>query len=496
MRPANQGLRKSPKPPRLLGWIGWAGADAIGRLALLTGSTVLLSRMLEPRDFGISALVLTLVAVASVCVGAPFEEALAQRRSLRRSHLGAALAVGWLVALGLFALSIVGGFWLARAYGEPEMRVLLPVAMLSIFFSGHSDIATALARRLHRFNDVAIATLGGHAIGIALSLAIAFAGGGVWALIAQRLLVVVARAVLLQWRLGFLILPRWSRAHLGHVGRFARISFLDRLADNLTYLAFNNLVGALYGVTVLGYVNMAMRLIEPIRGAIVATSHNLAFSYFAGAASDPRRLRDRVEPVVANAAFVIAPLFVGLAAVTPILLPIVAGPGWEGAIAIAICLGLGSAILLPARLVYTALSASARPEFSLMGALSGFGATLVVLVLASPLGPISVGLSRLAGDGVQSALAIGLPARHLAWKRRERLRALLPAWTLAAIMGMVVAATGSALDGQNRPLALLISVATGIVCYAGLLVLFARPAFRNLLAILRPSARPVPTVES
>lgn len=486
----------SAKPPRLLGWIGWAGADAFGRLALLTGSTVILSRMLEPRDFGVSALVLTLVAVASVCVGAPFEEALAQRRALRKSHLSAALAVAWLVALGLFALSVVGGFWLGHAYGEPEMRVLLPVAMLSIFFSGHSDIATALARRLHRFNDVAIATLGGHAIGIALSLAIAFAGGGVWALIAQRLLVVVARAILLQWRLGFLILPRWSMAHLGHIGRFARISFFDRLADNLTYLAFNNVVGALYGVTVLGYVNMAMRLIEPIRGAIVATSHNLAFSYFAGASSDPRRLRDRVEPVVATAAFVIAPLFVGMAAITPILLPIVAGPGWDGAIDIAICLALGAAILLPARLVYTALSASARPEFSLIGSLSGFGATLLLLVLASPLGPISVGLSRLVGDAVQSILAIGLPAPNLAWPQRERFRALLPAWSLAGGMGLVVAGSGLVLQGLNRPLALVISIGIGVVCYAVLLAVFARPAFRNLLAIVRPSARTFPTVES
>ncbi|WP_245576929.1 oligosaccharide flippase family protein [Kaistia adipata] len=480
---------------RLLGWIGWAGADAIGRLALLTGSTIILSRMLTPHDFGVSALVLILVAVAAVCVGAPFEEALAQRRALRRAHLGAALALSWLVALGLLLVSIPGGIWLADLYGAPEMRLLLPVAMLSIFFSGHSDIATALARRLKRFNDVAMATLVGHVVGIALSLAIAFAGGGVWALIAQRLLVVVARALILQWRLGYWILPRWSRAHLGHLGRFARISFLDRLADNLTYLAFNNVVGLLYGVAVLGYVNMAMRLIEPIRGAIIATSHNLAFSYFAAAAGQPARLRDRVEPVVGNAAFVIAPLFVGLAAVTPILLPIVAGPGWEGAIDIAVCLAVGAAIILPARLVYTALSASARPEFSLIGALASFGATLVVLVAASPLGPISVGLSRLVGDSVQAALAIALPPRHLAWSRLERFRTLAPAWVISAAMGLVVAGVGVLEAGLNRPLALILSILLGVIVYVVLLAVFARPALRNLLAVVRPGRRRAATLE-
>jgi O-antigen/teichoic acid export membrane protein len=232
-----------------------------------------------------------------------------------------------------------------------------------------------------------------------------------------------------------------------------------------------------------------MLQIEPIRGAIVATSHNLAFSYFAVAAGQPARLRDRVEPVVGNAAFVIAPLFVGLAAVTPILLPIVAGPGWEGAIDIAVCLAIGAAIILPARLVYTALSASARPEFSLIGALAGFGATLVVLVAASPLGPISVGISRLAGDTVQAAFAITLPPRYLAWSRFERFRALVPAWLISAAMGLVVAGAGVWIAGMNRPLALGLSILLGVVVYVGLLVLFARPALNALFAVIRPGRR-------
>ena len=63
-------------------------------------------------------------------------------------------------------------------------------------------------------------------------------------------------------------------------------------------------------------------------------------------------------------------------------------------------------------------------------------------------------------------------------------------------MGLVVAGSGLVLQGLNRPLALVISIGIGVVCYAVLLAVFARPAFRNLLAIVRPNARTVPTVES
>lgn len=474
---------------RLIGWIGWAGLDAIGRLALLTGSTVVFSRLLSPRDFGVTALALTIVTVAAVFVGSPFEEALAQRRHLRMMHLRAALGASWAVGAALVALSIPAGLLLADAYGAPEMRLLLPVSMASVFFSGHSDIATALARRLRRFNDVAYATLAGHVVGIALALLLALLGYGLWALIGQRLLVVVARAIILQWRIGFLILPGWSSAHVGELGRFAGYSFLARLTESVTYLVFNNLVQIFYGVSTLGLVNMAMRLIEPIRGAILGTGHNLAFSFFARANHDAARLSRLAADVVSQSAFVTAPVFVGLAAVTPALLPLVAGPGWDEAIGVAICLSLASAMAVPSGLIYTAFSANGRPEFSLMSLVAGFFAMAAVLVGASALGPIGVGLSRIAGDAVRAGVAIGLSPRHLGWSRRGRFDALSPAWLLAGLMGLVVALAGAATPALGHAAQASMIVGLGVAVYAALLAVFARPVFDVFAGHVAPLLR-------
>jgi O-antigen/teichoic acid export membrane protein len=314
-----------------------------------------------------------------------------------------------------------------------------------------------------------------------------FLGCGLWSLIGQRLLVAVVRALVLQWRIGFLILPRWSPTHIRDIGRFASLSFLDRLVDNLTYLAFYNVVGMIYGVAVLGYVNMAMRLIEPIRGAIAATGHNLAFSFFAPACQDRVRLQKLAETVVSHAALAIAPVFAGMAAIAPALLPIIAGPGWDEAIDITICLAIGSFVAVPSRLIYTALSASARPEFGLLSTLVSFVVMLVILVGTSALGPISVGLSRIAGDAAGTAVAIGLSPKHLFWTRRGRLGALLPAWLLAGTMGLAVAAIGAVLpvDAHLHDLALM--VVLGVFLYGALLGLFARPSVLRFAAILRPT---------
>ena len=476
---------------RLVGWIGWAGLEAIGRLALLTGSTIVFSRLLAPRDFGVTALVLTIVATAAIFVGSPFEEALTQRRYLRGAHVRAALSVSWLIGAVLVGLSILGGSALSRLYGADEIAVLLPVAMASVFFSGHSDIVTALARRRRRFNDVAIATLAGHAVGIAASLALAFAGYGLWALIGQRLLVVTARAIILQWRIGHLVTPSLSLAPARDLGRFSRYSFLARLTENVAYLAFNNLVQAFYGVAALGQVNMAMRLIEPIRGAITATSHNLAFSFLTRANRDAAHFAALAQTIASQAAFVSTPIFVGMAAVAPTLLPMVAGPGWEDAIPIAVCLSLAAALAVPSGLIYTALSANGRPEFSLYSLVGGFVAIVLVLVGCSALGPISLGLSRLAGDAVRAGVALGVSPAHLGWSRRGRLQALWPAWVLAALMGAMVFLADGALPARGPAPHLAFMIAIGVIAYATLVSLFAKAMFQTLKAHLAQASAPL-----
>lgn len=466
--------------------VGWAGGDALGRLLLLSAATVVFSRLIDAEDFGISAIVLAIAAAAGLLVGAPFEEALVQRRVLRGAHLRSVMAFSMGVAVLLCLASLAIGPLLASAYDIGAMATLLPVAMLSVIFSGHGDLVTALARRRRRFNDIAAASLLGHAAGVPLAIAAALMGAGVWSLIVMRIAIVAIRSVVLQTRLHYPLRPRFSWPHLAQLGRFAGISFVDRLADNLTYLAFNNVVGLYFGLGVLGHVNMAMRLVEPIRGAVIATSHNLVFPHFrsiALASGFDAQARDRP---IALLAFITAPVFTGLAAIMPLLLPLVAGPGWEIAVEIAICLSLGAAILMPARMIFTSLSAGGEPKYSLAGSLTGLAVTFALLVALRDAPPVAVGLARLAGDTAQMALAILVPAGFAHWTRYGRLRLLAPAWILSALMGLAVALVAHILAPWGTVTALVLSIATGIAVQIGLMIAFSRAAFSELLGIVRP----------
>lgn len=461
---------------RVVGWLGWSSLEAICRISLLIGSTAVFSRYLEAQDFGIVAIVIVAMTLAANFAGIPFEQPLAQHPGLERAHVETAFTVSMATAALMLALSFPVGALIAAAYDAPVIAQLLPVAAVSIFFSAYSDLLRGVARRQRRFTEIAIASLVGHIIGISIALTLLFAGFGVWALLFQRVLAIVFQAITMGAIAGFTMKLGFCLEHFNDLRRYASIQLVDRLAENLNYFAFNFIVASFYGLTVLGYVNMALRIVEPIRGAALSMSHNVAFYYFTTTGMSARG-----NDILWRSGLACSPIFLGLAAVIPVLLPIVVGPEWEPAIPIAIFLCIGSALFLPSRLVFTALAARARPEYGVISNIVGAITTIVVLVAAAGFAPFVVGVARATGDFVQAALAVALPHRIVGWTRMARLTALASGWLIAAAMALVVTTCTALLSDYNDLVVLVLAVSLGVLVYTTVLAFCARSFMREVV---------------
>jgi O-antigen/teichoic acid export membrane protein len=469
---------------RIGGWVGAGLAEAAGRLVILSGTTAYLAHALTPGDFGASALCFSVVTIFSMFVGTPYEEALAQTRVVRRADLAAVLALSLAAGVAFIAAAFPAGALMDAWYGRTDLALVLPATALSLLAQGPLSVATAVARRRRAFYAINVSNLIGHVAGAAAAIALGLTGAGVWSLIALRVVLVVATAVSLSVQLGLTVAPRWSLGRISRLNRFAGLILATRLVENATYLVYNALVGALFGLTVLGYLNIAMRLIEPVRGAIVAITHNICFPHFLdGTRRDAGATAARIS---AETTAVIAPTFMGLAAVSPILVPLMAGPGWDAAVPIAAALAVGGMLALPSQVVQTALSATGRPHNVLASNVVGLAVLTLVLVATAGCGPAAVGLARLAGDLAQTLVTLLVGGRLIGLAAGPLMRGLAGIWLAAGAMAAAVATLGAHLSqGHARPAALTLAVASGIVLYGPLLYLLARP---SCLALLRTAA--------
>ena len=472
---------------RIGGWVGAGLAEAGGRLVILSGTTAYLAHALTPGDFGASALCLSVVTIFSVFVGTPYEEALAQARVVRRADLAAVMAVSLAAAFVFILAAFPVGLAMDAWYQRGDLVLVLPATALMLLAQGPLSIATAMARRRKAFYAINLASLIGHVAGAAAAIALGMAGGGIWALIALRVVLVVVNALALSSRLGSWVVPRWSWRRLHGLNRFAGFMLATRLTENATYLVYNLLVGGLFGLATLGYLNIAMRLIEPVRGAIVAITHNICFPHFLPGAGARPALGPTASRISTETTALIAPSLMGLAAIAPILVPLIAGPGWDAAVPIAAALAAGGMLALPSQVVQTALSATGRPQHVLGANLVGLAVLTAVLVVTAGLDPMAVGLARLAGDLAQTLVTLVVGGRLIGVARAALLRDLGGIWVAASLMAATVAALGIGLSsGQASAIALAGAIAAGIVLYGPLLFLFARPSFSALMRLAGP----------
>ncbi|MCJ2013387.1 oligosaccharide flippase family protein [Methylobacterium sp. J-076] len=472
---------------RIGGWIGAGLADAAGRLVILSATTAFLARTLPPGDFGATALTLSIVTAFSMAVGTPYEEALTQAKVVRRADLGAVLAVSTAAAFGFLALCVPVGLLLDHVYGRDDLGLLLPATGLLLIAQGPMTLATAVARRRKAFYIINASSIIGHLFGAAAAIALGFAGAGIWALVTLRIVLVFTSAASLFWMLGLAVRPVWSWGRLRRFNRFAGLVLAARVVENATYVVYNTLVGALFGLTVLGYLNIAMRLIEPVRGAIVAVTHNLCFPHFRGSAQSKENVGEAAAEIARESSALVAPTMMGLAAVSPLVVPLMAGPGWTTAEPIAAALAAGGLLALPSQVVQTALSASGRPQSVLLSYTVALVTLAATLVATAGMHPATIGLARLAGDFALTATTVLVNGPLIGLSPWPLLRRLSGVWLAAATMAVIVAWLGIRLaDSHGQVVALLIAIPAGVLIYIPLLFLISRASFNSLVDRIRP----------
>jgi O-antigen/teichoic acid export membrane protein len=177
----------------------------------------------------------------------------------------------------------------------------------------------------------------------------------------------------------------------------------------------------------------------------------------------------------------------GIAAVSPLLVPLMAGPGWATAEPIAAALAAGGLLALPSQVVLTALSASGRPQNVLLAYAVALGVLVLGLLASAGLHPASIGLARLGGDLAQTLTTVLVSGPLIGLAPRPLLRRLAGVWLAAALMAVTVGWLGIRLSAGYGPLvALLVAVPTGVMLYVPLLFLFGRASALSLVERIRP----------
>jgi PST family polysaccharide transporter len=242
----------------------------------------ILARLLVPSDFGLVAIVTTFSGFLITVTRIGLPEAILQRRDINRRLATNVFWVNIAITAALALAFAATGPLLAKLYRDPRIVYVSAVASLSIVFNGASVIHGALLDRGLCFSAGATNNVIGKLVSVGVSVALALAGWGYWALvggvIAQPLAVLVGTWFLCRWMPGLPRRAEGTRSLISfalHVSGTANLNYWTRNLDNV-------LVGWRFGSASLGLYKKAYDLF--------ALPANQLFSVFPAAVSTLSRL--------------------------------------------------------------------------------------------------------------------------------------------------------------------------------------------------------------
>jgi PST family polysaccharide transporter len=295
---------------------------------------LVLARLLAPEAFGVVAAAATVIGLVGMLVEAGLGKYLIQAEELTPAVLNSVFwsSMGF-AAVGAVAM-VVTAPWVAALFDSPDLVTVVRVLAVLVLVNTASIVPASVMQRELLFRPLAVRRLWATAASVVVAVALALAGAGVWALVAQSAVASVVSGVVLLAYSPFRPGLVFSRAEAGRALRYGgsvlgieTLTQLGRNADNL-------LIGVVLGPTALGYYSVGYRVLLILLEVLTSVTGAVALPLFARIRGDAERLQRGFLSAVRLGSTVALPVFGWLVAVAPVLVPVAFGEGWGPSIAV------------------------------------------------------------------------------------------------------------------------------------------------------------------
>jgi O-antigen/teichoic acid export membrane protein len=443
-----------------------------------------LARMLDPAAFGIASLAIMATSLVRRLLVDGVTLAVVAEPEIERPFLNASFLVSLLIGgSSTVGLTAVGLVMRAHSPGDTLMPdVFIAFACLPLI-DACGAVQQGLLQRQMRFKEISSWMLAANVVVGVVSLLIAYAGGGVWSLVAPQLLLALSATTLMtvksRWIPGLRTTRQRLRGAARSAGLMASSSAIVFTLGRGDILA----LGAMYGAGVTGLYTFGKRLVETFRDLFVSGANNILLSQTAALQESGPAVSGLLLTYVRGVAALTFPLFVGLACVADLAVPVVLGEHWVAAVpALQVLAFAGPPQMLSAFMIACLMGLADRRSVLVFNLITGafFAVSLAVLLRHGAVGVAWAYLLQAMSGVVVAALLV---TRRLPIRPVTFFRAVVDVVAINALMGIAVMGLRRfVFEGYGPGLALSASVASGVAVYGLAVALLLRTTLLQMAA--------------
>jgi len=417
--------------------------------------------------------------------------AIMHARTADRRVLSSCFWLNVAVASTLAAAVVLAAPLIGTFYHRPDLAPVVAILSFSLVLSGLLVVPSTLLVRDLRFAAYTSAQIIGSLVGAIAASGLAFAGFGVWSLVAQPLCgtatVLVACSVSARWYPRF----EYSWAAVRPLVRFSSALLGTNLVGYVNRNADSVLIGRVLGAGALGFYAMAIQLMLYPLQQVSSVFVRVLLPTLMQLQDDVSRLRAAYLKTVACIALVTFPIMGGLFAVADDFVYVVFGSAWTEMTPVVKVLAWVGMLQSVGTTVGTIYLSTGNPAVALRVTLIGAPVLISGMAAGLPWGilGVAIGYAAASFSFFYYSLATALRLIHVTLADfHEGL--VRPLGATIAMVGVVVLAN-ILMQGTEPSHRLAIGVSLGVVVYGAASFVVNRAQIAELIAIahaLRPKA--------
>ena len=425
----------------------WTAVQKYSTMIISFISGIILARLLTPEDYGAIGMLAIFMSLAEVFIDAGFGSALIQKKEPTQTDYSTVFYFNIGMSVILYSLLFIAAPAISSFYRMPILCKVLRIQGLVLFIYAFNIIQRNQIRKNLKFKKLSRITIITSIISLIVTVAMAYSGFGVWALVAQNFIGALIPCVFFwvttNWR------PTWeySWESFKELFGFGSYMFFTHLTTTLSQRITGLLVGRWYDPATMGYYSKASQLSKnatlSISGVMIQTTYPL----YSAVQDDKARLANMVKRITSTLAYLTVPMLCVLILVAKPLFVLLFTERWLDSVPYfqILCVGgLGSCLQAVNQQTIAAIGKS-RVFFiwSIIKNAAGIALQVIGLIIWGIWGLL---VGKVMSSWFSYFVNISLVSKYVGYKNFQQLKDLSPIF-IVSLIAILVGYFGGALFG-------------------------------------------------
>lgn len=425
--------------------------------------SIILARLMSPNEFGIIALVISIIAILDVFVTYGFGNALIVNKESdivdfsTCFYFGIVLSI--LVYTGIFFISP----YIALFYGIPVLKEVIRVMSIRIIISAVNSVQHAYISKNLLFKHFFYSTLIGTLISGVIATIMVYNGFGIWALVAQYIGKAAFDTIFLwftvRWRPKMVFSWQRLKKIYAYGWKILVVGLIDTGYSQLRSL----LIAKKYSSQDLAYYNKGMQFPALGMSIIEPAINGVMLPVLAQVNDDLNEMKQVVRKTIQLTSYIIFPLMIGLAVVAKPLIIVLLTEKWLGSV-IFLQIGCFAFMQRPVQVINNVvIKATGRSGLLLKLNIIKKSIGIFLLIGSLQFGIIGIAISLLLANFFSTMINIFPNRKIINYGYIEQFNDIMHSLAISILMGIVT----YMITFLDLPVVimLIIQIAAGIISY-------------------------------